>query len=70
MLLLSEAPKFVMHDIDGCLESLMYLVLRGRQNNGGGKSLKSTLRFCMAPSSAPVGCKITSLRLESKNLVN
>lgn len=56
MLLLSDAPKFVMQEIEGCLESLMYLgLLRGRQNKGGGRSRKSTLRFSIAPSVVPVG---------------
>lgn len=56
MLRLSEAPKLVMHEIDGCFESLMYFgLLRGRQKSGGGKSLKSTFRFSMAPSVVPDG---------------
>jgi hypothetical protein len=55
MLRLSDAPIFViMQDIDGCLESLIYFGLfLGRQNNGGGKSLISKLRFCIAPSVVP-----------------
>jgi hypothetical protein len=64
MLRLSDAPKFVMHEMEGCFESLMYLgLLRGRQNSGGGKSLKSTLRFSMAPSVAPVKAVRVSLAL-------
>lgn len=39
MLRLSDVPKFVMHEMLGCFESLMNLgLLRGRQKSGGGKS--------------------------------
>lgn len=56
MLRLSDAPMLVMQDIEGCFESLKYLgPFRGRQNKGGGKSLRSTLRRCMALSVAPWG---------------
>lgn len=55
MLRLSDAPKLVMHDIDGCFESPMNLGLfRGRQKRGGGKSLRSTFLLCMALSFAPI----------------